>query len=199
MGILQKIGRGVGGFLRRYLGSPRPSAPKVKPSVGRGHRGIRAESLKMRDRRAEEFAQALENAGRTGQRIPADVLPRFTEEEIAQWKPIESDEATAFVYDNELIFVHSSNVATLQYFLEDKKLIVGYLNGSSYVYSGVTEEEAIRFVKAFSKGAEVWDTLRVRGSRTAHKKPYMKLRGPSVGQLRRGRNRRFRRQNSTET
>lgn len=99
---------------------------------------------------------------------------------------ISDDEVEAFVYDQELLFVHSSNVGAVQYFPEVEKMMVEFLGSgmkgksggktSAYLYSNVTIDEAISLAQAQSKGIWIWDNFRVRGSKTAHKKPYIKLR-----------------------
>jgi KTSC domain len=81
-----------------------------------------------------------------------------------------------FLYFGEFLFVQSSNVAVAQYFPEDQKLMVEFLNGSAYLYSGVGVEEARDFAEAPSKGEWIWDHLRKRGSKWAHRKAYLRVR-----------------------
>lgn len=88
---------------------------------------------------------------------------------------IPRDEVDEFVNGGYPLFVHSSNVRMAQYFPQDQKMMVEYGEGAAYLYSGVTQHEALSFAQAQSKGTWVWDHLRVRGSRTAHKKPYVKI------------------------
>lgn len=94
-----------------------------------------------------------------------------------------SKDVEGFIYDGDLIYVNSSNVLAAQYHPEVNKMMVEFHGGkssgySAYLYSNVSIDEAISFAQAQSKGAWVWDHLRVRGSRTAHKKPYTKISGP---------------------
>ena len=139
------------GILSNLLGKlrGRPKAPKVKPSVGEGHRGIAAGSLKE---------------------------PDISAENIEKWKILPGETGNGFVYQAEPFFVHSSNVSMLQFWIDEKKLMVEFHGGKAYIYDNVSEQEAIGFWQAFSKGGEVWNTLRVRGSRTAHRKPFRRVR-----------------------
>lgn len=100
----------------------------------------------------------------------------LSKENIAKWQKLGKDEVYSFVYEAMPLFVHSTNVSMLQYFIEEKKLVVEFKGGGVYAYSNVTEDEAIAFAKEPSKGGTVWSLLRVRGSKTAHKKPYVKIR-----------------------
>jgi len=63
-----------------------------------------------------------------------------------------------------------------QYFADEQKMMVEFKNGSAYMYSNVSIGEATEFLQAFSKGSAVWTLFRVRGSKTAHKKPYKKIK-----------------------
>lgn len=89
---------------------------------------------------------------------------------------IASGEVAEFVYEGQPLFVNSSNVAMAQYHKDASKMMVEFLDGSAYLYSNISEAEAISFAQAQSKGIWVWSTLRVRGSKTAHRKPYQKIR-----------------------
>jgi len=90
-------------------------------------------------------------------------------ENIAKWSMLTGAEVEGFLYDQELLIVHSTNVASAQYFIDDQKLMLEFLNGSVYIYEPITEEMAMSFVQAQSKGAWVWDNLRVRGEGGDHK------------------------------
>ncbi len=98
-------------------------------------------------------------------------------ENVAQWQTLSGDVVEDFVENEQILFTHSSNVASAQYFGTVQKMMVEFHNGGSYLYSNVTSEEALEFAKAMSKGGFIWDAFRVRGSKTAHKKPYIKLKG----------------------
>lgn len=89
---------------------------------------------------------------------------------------LQPSEVEEFVYKERILYVHSSNVNTAQYFIDTQKLILTYLNGGVYEYGNISEQEAINFAQAFSKGKWTWDSLRVRGSRTAHKKPFRRIK-----------------------
>ena len=87
--------------------------------------------------------------------------------------PTESEE---FVYKERILYVHSSNVNSAQYFLDRQALQLTFHGGGVYEYSNVSEQEAINFAQALSKGKWTWDSLRVRGSRTQHRKPYRRIK-----------------------
>jgi hypothetical protein len=119
----------------------------------------------------------------------------FTEKERSWWQPMTEEEAAAFLYHGAVVFVHSSNVVFASYNIALGQMTVGFgrsvrrrsvrggkvVKGpgasvqSTYLYDNVTEDEAISFTKAGSKGGWVWDNLRVRGSKTLHKKPYRRV------------------------
>ena len=140
--------------IRNWFKGPNPSAPQ--PPIGRlrGHRGVAERSAKQ---------------------------PDLSPENVAKWEPIQEPEVEAFVHGNQILPVHSSNVESLQYFAEDKKLLVSFLGkdgrpGSAYLYSNIQEHEALLFAAARSKGEMVWNMLRVRSSKTAHRKPFVRIR-----------------------
>lgn len=88
-----------------------------------------------------------------------------------------NDEANGFVYQGDPLYTpKSSNVALAQYHRADQKLMVEYKNGSAYLYDPVSETEALAFWEAMSKGGHLWDHFRVRGSKTAHRKNYVRIR-----------------------
>ena len=154
--ITSKINRAFG--LRGKPPKPAPTSRVI------GHRGIAAGDLKERQRRAAEFY-------RTGR--PED--QPYTAEEIAKWRQLSGDEVEDFVENEQPVFVNSSNVVMVQYFPVVQKLLVEFKKGASYLYSSVSKVEALSFAQAQSKGGWVWDNLRVRGSKTAHRKPYTRV------------------------
>jgi hypothetical protein len=94
----------------------------------------------------------------------------------ARWEKLGDSEAANFVYNGEILFCHSSNVQAAQYDIDRRELIVSYLPsgkkpGAIWAYDDVSEDEAISFVNAHSKGSWTWDNLRVRGTVHQHKKP----------------------------
>lgn len=93
-----------------------------------------------------------------------------------KWERLSGDQVENFVYHRAVLPVNSTNVAHVQYDIEKHILIVTFLGGGQYSYSNVSEQEAINFAQAGSKGAWVWDRLRIRGSKTGHQKPYRKIR-----------------------
>mgnify|MGYP001615593602 FL=1 len=147
MGVFRRAIEKARNFLK-----PKQKPVEVKPYIGAGHRGVAAGSL---ERRAREG---------------------FTQAEINKFKPISEDYASDFVYEGAVLFVHSTNVSASQYWINDKKMMVEYKNGSAYLYYNVSEQEAISFVRAMSKGGWGWTHLRVRGSKTRHRKPYVRIK-----------------------
>ncbi len=81
----------------------------------------------------------------------------------------------------------SSNVYAVVYDRTQSHLYVQYMGGRGknrggpgrwYQYRQVEISEAKVMYNAASKGVKVWDMLRVRGSQTAHQKPYTKNISP---------------------
>ena len=152
----------IGAWLK---GRPKPPSLPSRPSIpAAGHRGIAAGNLAERHRANEEF---LEGTRPTGP---------YSQEEIDRWGTIGGPEAEGFILNQEPLVVNSSNVAMGQYFIEDRKLMIEYLDGSAYMYENISPEEASLFVTMQSKGSFIWDVLWVRGSKTAHRKPFVKIR-----------------------
>lgn len=134
------------GWLDRIFGRKKPEPPKVTG----GNRGIAAGS-----RKKPKLGSYQERIKKGHEEIP-------------------DDESTAFVYEGTLLFVHSTNVVAAQYFPDAQKMMVEFGDGR-YLYSNVSVQEAISFVQAQSKGMWLWRNFRVLGSKTAHRKPYVKL------------------------
>jgi hypothetical protein len=81
-------------------------------------------------------------------------------------------------FDEKLVIgVSSSNVSWIQYDQDFPRLVIGYLNGKAYAYSGVSPQEAAALLFAPSKGEWVWSNIRVRGKGNAKKtrKPFAQL------------------------
>lgn len=95
---------------------------------------------------------------------------------ILNRQKIYSQEIEEFVYEGRILFVHSSNVASAQYFPEDEKLQIEYLSGGVWLYGQVTISEAVHFAQAPSKGKWLWQHVRIQGTKTGHKKPATKIR-----------------------
>ena len=153
------IVRNLLGKIRNLFGGKKPVAPTTSISKARarmlrtesyGHRGIAAGSLKEGE---------------------IDLSP----ENLAKRRLLVKEDAIGFL-EGEILFVHSTNVAAAQFFPLENKMMVEFKNGSAYLYSPVSEEEAIEFLHSGSKGSYIWRVFRVRGSKTAHKKNYVKLR-----------------------
>lgn len=152
--ILGRITGKIAGKINQAFGlrgkSPRPAARNRFT----GHGGVAAGSLRERV---------------TGQKP-------FSEEEKRRWRTLSSEEVQDFMENSTPLFVNSSNVVMVQYFPEVNKLLVEFKKGKAYLYSNVSFEDALSFAQAQSKGGWVWDHLRVRGSKTAHQKPYARVR-----------------------
>ena len=156
--VLRSIISKVGRLFRRR--KPQP------PRIGRiaGHRGIAAGSLRERREAAEAFY-----AG-TSTEEP------YTAEEIEKWEQLSPESVEGFVHDQQPLFVHSSNVSMAQYFPETNQMMVEFLNGSSYLYDNVSQQEAVEFAQEQSKGGWVWTRLRIRGTKNGHRKPFRKIK-----------------------
>ncbi len=154
------------GFLDRLLGRQKPAPPKIVPrrNIGQGHRGIAAGDLKRRHEQAERYLETRDPSDRP-----------WTEDEISRWEMLPAEEVHSFIYEDKALVVHSTNVKQARYYPHRQKMMIEYHNGSAYLYDGVSVDEAISFANAQSKGGWVWDHLRIRGSRTGHKKSYVRL------------------------
>lgn len=153
------------GFLKQRFGSPRPAAKPFRGATG-GHRGMAAGSIASRMPPLDEKKRPQYEK----------IKKPFTAEEMAKWGNIGPEEAEGFLWDGEILFVNSSNVAAAQFHRDAKKLMLEFKNGSAYLYSNVSPDEAQSFIQATSKGGWVWTDLRIRGSKTGHKKPYLRIR-----------------------
>lgn len=123
-----------------FLGRKKPKRVEVRTL---GHRGIAAGSLKP----GEQDLSA---------------------ENVEKWKMLGADEVADFVYRAQPLFVHSTYMVMGQYFIEEKKFLIEYPDGEIWAYDPVTEEMAIQFAQAQSKGGWVYDHIRVRGKGNIH-------------------------------
>ncbi len=73
---------------------------------------------------------------------------------------IDDRTAEEFLYFHKQVAVSSSNVAWIQYFVEDEQLVVGFKNTYVYEYLSIPVALAYDFFTAISKGEWVWDNLR---------------------------------------
>ena len=137
------------GWLDRIFGRKKPTPPKLP----QGNRGVAMGSRK------KPTLQSYEQRLKRGQ----EVIP--------------SSEVEDYIYNNQPLFVNSSNVSMIQYFPESSQLMIEYKDGAAYLYDQISQDEALRFATVQSKGSEVWDALRVRGTVYGARKPYRKLRG----------------------
>lgn len=189
--------KGLFSWLGGLFGRKKPVAPKLPPRQKEpiGHRGIHATSIPMRERRAEAMREweaklpphlrnrqdrarrdaELQRKIRNGQ-IEAPPEEMYSAEETERWSYLTEGDVEGFLYNNELLVVNSSNVNAAQYYPEEQKMMVEFRNGSAYLYSNVSLDEARLFVREKSKGSFIWNQFRVRGSRTAHQKPYLRIK-----------------------
>lgn len=167
LSVIGKIKGKIAAKLNQAFGlrgkAPKPAPPNTKVV---GHRGIAAGSLKRRQKLAQQFYQG------------SGIAP-YTAAEVAKWRNLGGETVQGFLEDEEPLFVHSSNVIMAQYFGVVSKMLVEFRSGASYLYSNVSLSEALSFAQAQSKGGWIWDNLRVRGSKTQHRKPYVKTSGMS--------------------
>ena len=94
----------------------------------------------------------------------------------SQWG-LSVDEVNDFLFKRKVLQASSSNWLAYQYLIEKKELIVQYKGDGHYAYEGVTEGEALSLANAPSKGEWGWTVLRVRGSKTAHRKAFRLVGG----------------------
>lgn len=109
---------------------------------------------------------------------PKRVQPTPGQRGTGSRKPtVSRDEVEDFLRHGTIFFVNSSNVVSAQYFPDPEfKMLIEFYDGSAYLYSNVSEYEALSFAQAPSKGIWVWDHLRIRGTVTGHRKPYVKVK-----------------------
>ena len=83
------------------------------------------------------------------------------------------DPVSKFLHHKYTMQVISSNVASARYDWEEMTLYLAYDNGAQWRYKSVSQNEAMDFVLAGSKGDWVWSVLRVRGKGNSrlHRKP----------------------------
>lgn len=136
--------------------------PLPKPPTLHGHRGIAAGDLSRPD------------------------LESYRQRVASGHHQIPPNEVEAFLTEEYPLFVHSTNVAMLQYFPETGQLMVEYKNGKGYLYSSISPFEAQQFVYAQSKGKTVWDLLRIRGRQNQTRSGRPPTRKPFVGPFVRG-------------
>lgn len=137
----------------------RPKAPKLTPE-------------QQTEQRFEKFGGRAGNLGiAAGNLTPGK--QDFSPENVAKWRQLPDSVGIDFVFNQGLFVVHSSNVSSFQYFINSQSLLVQFHNGGVYKYSNISEQEAVYFYIAQSKGGAVWDILRIRGTLKGHKKPYV--------------------------
>lgn len=132
--------------------------------IGRIFKKIRKYIGKVRN----PVAEPRNPTGLRGVAIGSAENPDFSPENIDQWEDIPDDEVTAFLYRGYILQVHSTNVQCFQYLRDKKQMIVQYLvkgrnPARAYIYSDVSEQDAIQVVQYDSKGIACWSIFRVRG------------------------------------
>lgn len=138
---------------RLFRGKPGPPPGGDKEEGPIGHRGIAAGDL---TKPLKPFSERF-GAPETVQAVPPDQVNRF-------------------LYQGAIFPVFSSNVEAAQYDIGKHILILTFKNASQYAYHDVSEAEALLFAQSASKGGYVWSNLRIRGSKTGHKKTYHRIR-----------------------
>lgn len=118
---------------------------------------------------------AVGSVAKRKQRL-AQGLPEFTDEEIQKWRTLSPEEVDGFLDLEQPLFVHSSNVAMVQFFPVEGKMMVEFKNGGAYMVSPISKDEAQSFVTAQSKGGWYWTNVRVRGTKHGHRKNVVKIR-----------------------
>lgn len=105
----------------------------------------------------------------------------FSAENVAKWRKLSDEVGIGFVFESQPFFVHSSNLVMAQYFQKENKMSIEFKNGAVYLYNGISEQEAISFYIAMSKGGWTWDNIRVRGKGNfwKTKKSFVKIKGGS--------------------
>ena len=132
------------------LGQAVGITPKM-PYITGGHRGIAAGSLKKPD------------------------LDKYRQRIVTGHTTVSPEEAAQVVYEEQPFFVNSSNISVVQYFKDEKKLMVEFKSGAAYLISDISEKEMIDFIQAQSKGGWYWSNIRIRGTKYGHRKAYIKI------------------------
>jgi hypothetical protein len=93
---------------------------------------------------------------------------------------LDPGDVSAFIEGEMAIMVDSSNVYSIKYLPKEQQLEVVFKDNNGVPSSGyrifsISREEASSFAVAGSKGSWYWDFVRVRGSATAHQKPYVRI------------------------
>lgn len=167
------------GILGRFFGRGSTAKPEARVI---GHRGVAAGDVQGR------IAAGKASRGIRVERLPkVNLAPgvnvearAFTDDERRRHQMVGPVEVQGFVYEQQPMSFHSSNVLLAQYFAKDNKLMVEYqkrdengkLIGQSrgYMYSNVTPREAISLAQAGSKGVWSWSNLKRAG------KPFVRIK-----------------------
>ena len=93
---------------------------------------------------------------------------------------VAENEGEAFLRGELTMSVASSNVRSAHYHPEENAMTVTFLGkkgkpDTSYRYLNVSLTEANSLLMAGSKGRWVWATLRIRGTKNGHRKPFIRL------------------------
>lgn len=149
----------------------KPTPPKPKVAAARGHRGIAAGNLRARHEAEQRYRETGGYDPVTHEQIP----PPYSQEEIDAWRTLGVDEVEGFLHNGEMLFVHSSNVAAAQYYPEEQKMMIEFLDGGKYLYSNISEQEALTFAQAPSKGRWCHTTLGHPNTSVGVRKPYTRI------------------------
>lgn len=178
MGIFGKIKSAVAGIFKQR------TAPKMKVSGRRGEEEAATHTQGQTARRRKLLEQRVETG--ESQRVyknkkPIDVLS------TGVGPSLESVTVDSFLDGHFFSRFSSSNVWALQYDRTHNSLFIQYMAGSGrkkhgpgiwFQYLNVSLAEAKLIYNAASKGVFIWQNIRVKGSQTAHKKPFIKGASP---------------------
>ncbi len=98
--------------------------------------------------------------------LPDTIIGRLPDDDIQEF----------LVGQRRLYFPQSSVWKSAGYTPKDHILIMEANNGGVYLVHSVTEQEAEDFARYPSKGKWYWNNVRVRGSRTRHRKRVTRFR-----------------------
>lgn len=78
-------------------------------------------------------------------------------------------EISDFVYGGYPLIVNSSHIAVVTYHRDTQELLFQYLDGSVWAYANQSEQKALAFAQAHSKGDWLWTYIRIRGKGNKHR------------------------------
>lgn len=184
MPLFRKIGSSIASAARGLFGKRGTSGSasaterrleKLKQQEGQ----LQSQATSARDKRERENKTAAQE---TIDRRLAQIKEQREKLERDRKKQDEdtrkNDPEYRFVYLGEGVDTpQSSNVAHIQYRIQDDLLVIRFKDGSTYGYEPIFPQEAASLFKSASKGTWVWDNLRIRKTKLGHKKHYYLITG----------------------